>query len=415
MKMQSAEQAYEKERPGNGKEDSGSRKSWRKAYIGIAVATTAAAVIYTVLRTICGIDPAQGIADLVLLKGLPELGPDAGYGILFLFGALTSFHCVGMCGGIVLSQTVGNSDSIPINKAMASAAPSALYNLGRVVSYTAVGGVVGSLGYAVGFTGVLKGLVPIVGGLFVIIMGMSLLGIFPFLRRFSLPIPGFFAGKLLRKNKYGPLSIGLLSGLVPCGPLQIVQLYALGTRSTVFGALSMLVFALGTVPLLFVFGTLNTVINKKHTLVVLRTSAVLVIILGTIMFGRGLALFGVSPDLQALSITEGNKSTARVEEGIQTVATELRTSGYTPIVVQKDIPVKWIIKVKGEDLNKCNNTIVIPELKIEKSLTEGDNLIEFTPRREGEIAFSCWMGMIKSKITVVEKIQKPIDNLRQTN
>ena len=403
MKMQSAEQAYEKERPGNGKEDSGSRKSRRKAYIGIAVATAAAAVIYAVLRTICGIDPAQGIADLVLLKNLPDLGPDAGYGILFLFGVLTSFHCVGMCGGLVMSQSFeGIKDS-------------AAYNAGRVISYTAVGGVVGSLGYAVGFTGVLKGLVPIVGGLFVIIMGMSLLGIFPFLRRFSLPIPGFFAGKLLRKNKYGPLSIGLLSGLMPCGPLQIVQLYALGTRSTVFGALSMLVFALGTVPLLFVFGTLNTVINKKHTLVVLRTSAVLVIILGTIMFGRGLALFGVSPDLQALSITEGNKSTARVEEGIQTVATELRTSGYTPIVVQKDIPVKWIIKVKGEDLNKCNNTIVIPELKIEKSLTEGDNLIEFTPRREGEIAFSCWMGMIKSKITVVEKIQKPIDNLRQTN
>lgn len=53
------------------------------------------------------------------------------------------------------------------------------------------------------------------------------------------------------KNKSGSLFIvGVLNGLMRCGPLQTMQLFALGTGSAVKGALSMLMFAIGTVPLM---------------------------------------------------------------------------------------------------------------------------------------------------------------------
>ena len=89
-----------------------------------------------------------------------------------------------------------------------------------------------------------------------------------------------------------------------------------------------------------------------------------------------------------------------LDHGVQVVKTELLPNKYTPITVRKDIPVKWIITADEESLNGCNNEIVIPKYKIDKKLVPGDNIIEFIPEESGTVAFSCWMGMIKSQITV---------------
>lgn len=346
--------------------------------------------------------------DLFLLKFLPDLGSNASYGLLFIFGVLTSFHCLGMCGGIAISQTINkgkdNSENIK-NNSQQFFIPSLLYNLGRVVSYTIIGAIIGGIGNVVAFTGVLKGIVPILGGIFMIIMAINLLGIFPILRVFNISMPKVFARKVIKAREYGPLFVGLLSGLMPCGPIQIIEIYTLGTKSVVFGALSMFFFALGTVPVLFIFGAINSVINKKQSNVILKTSAVLVLALGLVMISRGLALVGVSTDIQVISHSKSNRAVAAIDGNVQTVTTNLKESSYEPITVQKGIPVKWIIKAEADKINDCNNTIVISKFKIEKSLIEGENIIEFTPSESGEISYTCWMGMIKSKITVVDDIK----------
>lgn len=355
----------------------------------------------------------EGIIDflknLFVLNYLPDPGSNAGYGLLFVFGLLTSIHCVGMCGGIVMTQcipTPAAPSGEAAGKPRAWLAPSLLYNAGRLVSYAAVGVIVGGAGHAVSFHGIWKGTVPIIGGLFMIIMAINLLGIFPALRKFNIRPPSFFAKKVMRSTGRSPAYAGLLTGLMPCGPLQIMQLYALGAGSALGGAASMLAFAAGTVPVLFAFGALNTAINKKHSLAVLKASAAVVLVLGILMIGRGLALSGVNvPVFYAAG--EGN--VAAVDGKVQTVTTEIQSGSYPPIVVQKGIPVRWTIKVKKENLNNCNDTIEIPAFKLEKTLTEGDNRIEFTPENEGELIYTCWMGMIKSKITVVEDIKRPID------
>lgn len=58
------------------------------------------------------------------------------------------------------------------------------------------------------------------------------------------------------------------------------------------------------------------------------------------------------------------------------------------------------------DINGCNNEIVIPKFNKRKKLEAGDNVIEFTPKETGTFEYSCWMGMIRSKITVVDDINK---------
>ncbi|HBF38052.1 MAG TPA: Ig domain-containing protein, partial [Firmicutes bacterium] len=204
---------------------------------------------------------------------------------------------------------------------------------------------------------------------------------------------------------YGSFLIGMLSGLMPCGPLQIVELYALGTGSALFGALSMFCFAMGTVPLLFTLGTLHSTLLKKYTHSILKISAILVIFLGLVMIGRGLALSGI--------VTFGFENTVAADTGIshvagniQTVVTSIKSERYPTIVVQQGIPVRWIIKADSKNLNGCNQAITIPKLKIVKKLRVGENLIEFTPHKIGDIIYTCWMGMIKSQITVVVDIAK---------
>ncbi|EKQ55790.1 MAG: hypothetical protein A370_02505 [Clostridium sp. Maddingley MBC34-26] len=98
-----------------------------------------------------------------------------------------------------------------------------------------------------------------------------------------------------------------------------------------------------------------------------------------------------------------NITKAAIENGVQIVRITADNNGYTPdaIYVQKDIPVKLIFE--GNQLNSCNNGIVLPSFNIEKDLKPVENIIEFTPKDE-DIDFGCWMGMIKGVIKVTYNI-----------
>jgi sulfite exporter TauE/SafE/copper chaperone CopZ len=347
------------------------------------------------------------IKSTVGFNFIPQVDRSVGYGMLFVIGLLTSLHCIAMCGGINLSQCVRSNTGGQLNAEVkeskfAKFKPSLLYNTGRVISYTIIGGIVGLLGSVIGFSGAAKGLVAIVGGIFMVIIGINMLEIFPWLRKIKISTPKFFGNKIYNgAGKRGPFYIGLLNGLMPCGPLQTMQLYALGTGSFLAGAISMFLFSLGTVPLVLGFGALSSFLSGKFTHRMLKASAVLVIVLGLTMVSRGLSLSGVS----VASPLAGNPSNlARIEGGVQTVTTTIESGRYQPFVVQKGIPVRWTIKAKAEDLNGCNNPVTIPKYNIEKRLVPGDNIIEFTPREEGDITYACWMGMISSTIKVVPDI-----------
>lgn len=342
------------------------------------------------------------VKNTVGFNFIPQVDQSMGYGILFVVGLLTSLHCIAMCGGINLSQCVSYKIGESSSKA-AKFKPSLLYNGGRVISYTLIGGVVGALGSVISFSGGAKGIVAIVSGVLMIIMGLNMLNIFPWLKRFTPRMPKIFGSKIYgNAGKNGPFYVGLLNGFMPCGPLQAMQLYALGTGSFTDGALSMFFFSVGTVPLVFGLGAVSSILSGKFTHRMLKFSMVLVVVLGVIMVNRGLSLSGMS--LSIASANTGN--VAQVTGDVQEITTQMESGRYTPIIVQKGIPVKWTIKADADDLNGCNNPMTIPELNKQIELVPGDNLIEFTPEEEGDIVYTCWMGMISSKIKVVSDITK---------
>lgn len=344
-----------------------------------------------------------------IFNAFPQAEESTGYGMLFIIGLLTSLHCVAMCGGISISQCVPQSAKVSEDRSkFATLKPSMLYNFGRVVSYTVVGGIVGAIGSVISFSGAMKGAVQLLAGVFMVIMGLNMLNIFPFLRKLNLRMPKMFARKINeQKRSKSPLYVGLLNGLMPCGPLQAMQLYALSTGSPVKGAISMLLFSLGTVPLMFGLGALSSFLSKKFSHKMITVSAVLVVVLGVSMFSSGMSLSGITlPSFRASdNVSTQDKNVAQITDNIQTVTTKLTSGQYEPITVQKGVPVKWIIKAEKSDINGCNNEIIVPKFNVQKKLQAGDNIIEFTPTESGTFAYSCWMGMIRSKISVVDNIK----------
>ena len=328
------------------------------------------------------------------------LGSNITYAMLFMIGLITSLHCMGMCGGIMLSQTVASNSGSRTD----ALAPSFLYSVGRILSYTALGALVGALGSVVSLSPAIMGAVTIFAGIFMIIMGLNLAG-FGFVRKY-LRLPGL---PLTVKRPKTPFVVGLLNGLMPCGPLQTMQLYALTTGSAIAGASAMFMFSLGTVPLMLFFGSLTGFMSSRLNSKILRYSGILVIVLGLVMSNRGLALSGINlevPGFNRVSPTAASPAAkAEMSGGIQTIRMSANSKGYVPNVlyIQKGVPVKWVIA--GEQLNSCNNEIIIPSQNIRKKLSSGETVIEFTPGSE-DINFSCWMGMIRGVFKVVDDVSK---------
>jgi len=332
-----------------------------------------------------------GILNMLVPNQLAKA--DMAYGMLFLIGLMTSVHCLAMCGGINLSQCVSRGLHSPF-----------MYSLGRVISYTAVGFVVGALGSVINFSVAAQGALKLVAGLIMIIMGINLLGIFPWLRKFNPKIPQIFAKKVnseKSKNK-SPLIVGLLNGFMPCGPLQAMQIYALSTGSPLSGALSMLLFSLGTVPLTFSFGTFSSMLGQKFTRKATATGATLVVVLGMSMFTDGWSLTGFENESKDIAKEKEVK-----KDSVQIINSTLAPHQYPNITVKAGIPVKWLINVPMGSINGCNNRILIREYGIEHTFKYGENVIEFTPAKAGKFLYTCWMGMMRATITVVDDSASP--------
>lgn len=345
---------------------------------------------------------------------------NATYLALFIVGLFTSIHCVGMCGGIMLSQSLSKEE--PKSK-LESMKPALLYNLGRLISYTILGGIVGTLGSVFALSITTKALLQLFAGAFMIIMGMNMSG-FSLFRKINLRLP-FSIGRL-RKKATTPFLVGLLNGLMPCGPLQTMQLYALGTGSTLKGALSLFTFALGTVPLMLTFGAVSILISKGYTKKILKLSGVLVIILGLIMGNRGLFLMDInlnpisffssqfkSENINLSSpVTNVQTEKNNTQNGAEIINVTADSDGYSPNVIyaQKNTSVKLIID--GKQLDSCNNTIIFPALDIERQLQTGENIIELNVKSK-DINFSCYMGMIKGVIKVTDNTTEKTEIVKE--
>lgn len=429
----------------------------------VALMLGAIVAIYALLQL-------TGLLNLLVPSELAK--SSMGYGMLFLVGIVTSVHCVAMCGGINLSQCLPKRDSNAANDGSASGAaamlPTVLYNAGRVVSYTLIGFILGAVGMFIGGVGLglpsfAQGLLKIIAGLFMVVMGLNMLNLFPWLRRLQPRLPRALTNKARRTTSASPFIVGLLNGLMPCGPLQSMQIVALASANPIIGGLSMLMFSLGTVPLMLGLGSLISALGQKFAGKVMTAGSLLVVSLGLAMLSQGGALSNlVTPEILLGSVaalcvaaivstlpfkkpyktmstvatlavaavlivvlnlpqaaqqpltsrvsTAANSAASDAQEaddvtiidGKQIITSTLSPGRYPTITVTAGTPVKWVINAPQGSVNGCNGTMMISAYGIEHTFKIGENVIEFTPTETGAVRYSCWMGMIRGTINVVD-------------
>ena len=187
---------------------------------------------------------------------------------MFALGLATSVHCISMCGPMVVTYAVKGDEGDHWSRKIA---PNLAYQFAKITSYVLTGLVLGGVGSALSST--LKAISPWImfaAGVFMIILGLGMTGRVPWAARLTPRPPQFLItslSRLRRKAKSDaeegvssiatPISFGLLTGFMPCAPLQAAQLTAAGAGAALGGGvmagvlgggLAMLAFGLGTAP-----------------------------------------------------------------------------------------------------------------------------------------------------------------------
>ena len=213
-----------------------------------------------------------------------------------IFGLLGSFHCVGMCGPIAFLLPVDRSSTLKKTFQIF------VYHFGRIVSYSLIGLVFGLLGKSLNLFGMQQQL-SIAIGLLMITVVLVPVRIFN-KYNFSRPIYKVISkvknalGKELKKKSTDTfLTIGFLNGFLPCGLVYMAVFGALASGSAIDGSMYMVVFGLGTIPLMTTAIYLGNFLSGKVRQHIRKAIPVFIIFMGFlfVMRGMGLGIPYISP------------------------------------------------------------------------------------------------------------------------
>ncbi len=223
----------------------------------------------------------------------------------FTLGLIGSLHCAGMCGPIAIALPLEKESRVRmINGGL-------LYNAGRILTYGVLGILFGLLGRGIKLAGLQQWASIGIG----IVMIVSVL--FPVVFRQTIRIERLFTGygnrltgsfrKLFKRHSMQSLFvIGLLNGLLPCGLVYVAMAGAINTNDVWRGVVFMLVFGLGTVPMLLGISLAGNVISLGLKKRLNRVIPVFIVILGLLFILRGMSLGipYISPKAEKLEVKQ---------------------------------------------------------------------------------------------------------------
>ena len=206
-----------------------------------------------------------------------------------VLGLMGSFHCAGMCGPIAIALPL-HGNAIP-QKIFGGV----LYNLGRTMTYGIMGAIFGLLGQSVEMIGFQQKISVIMGSIMIISV------LFPSIFRNQYRMDKSWIslvgrlksaiGKLFSVRSFSSLFfIGLLNGLLPCGLVYMALAGSIGTGEVVLGSLYMIMFGLGTIPMLLSIAIAGNIMSVAIRRKINRLIPVLVVIVGIFFILRGLNL-----------------------------------------------------------------------------------------------------------------------------
>ncbi len=334
---------------------------------------------------------------------------------MFALGLGTSLHCVSMCGPLVLTYAVKGEEDGPWYRKLT---PNLAYQGAKVLSYMLVGLLLGAVGAFFDLNAI-RPYVYYVAGVFMIVLGLGMTGRFPWAARLTPRPPKWLMNALLKLRRKSvadakeghstlatPITFGLMTGLLPCGPLMAAQIAAAASGSAFTGAFGMAAFAAGTAPLMIAFGTAGSLIPrvwKDRMMVVL---AVGVMIFGLVFINRGLVATGAPVTFMTVrTAVLGTGSTAADyqtgADGVVEVPVAIINTAFVPQVVEipADTPVRLVVD-RQEDV-ACSDQIYLPQLNILQDLApNGVTTVDIPATEAGAYTLTCGMSMMQGQLLV---------------
>ena len=257
-------------------------KNWSDFKIAIPIAL-GFAILFVLLQKL-------GIVNLVG-------GGNVTYGTAFVIGIIASLStCMAVVGGLVLSM------SATFAKEGDKIRPQLMFHGGRIVAFFVLGGVIGAIGsaFTLGTTGTF--ILSLVIAIVMIILGINLLDVFPWAKRLQPSMPKFLSKHAIGVSKFNhtltPLLVGVATFFLPCGFTQSMQLYALTTGSFLSGGLTMLSFALGTLPVLALISFSSfSIQNSKKSGIFFKSAGLIVILFALFNLINALVVIGAIPPI----------------------------------------------------------------------------------------------------------------------
>lgn len=208
-----------------------------------------------------------------------------------LIGLVASIStCLAVVGGLILSL------SAKISQGASSFKPFTLFHIGRIVSFAILGAMLGLLGEAISINQTVTAILGLLATLVMIILGINLLDVFHLTKKFQFTLPTSIFKKIskIEDNFFAPALIGAATFFLPCGFTQSMQISALAGGSWLQGGMIMLMFSLGTLPVLLLISLSSyKFAHGQFASLFYRSAGVVVIGLGVFSFLSGLAGLGI--------------------------------------------------------------------------------------------------------------------------
>jgi len=222
----------------------------------------------------------------------------------FVTGLFGSLHCAGMCGPLALSFNL-NSKGNPLANGL-------IYNLSRITAYLLLGIVFGAIGLSFHYAG-WQQTASIVAGfvILLIVLFQQAKAAQPKLTwiiRYNTFIKNKIGHALSTTGFKGIIALGFFNGLLPCGLVYLALAGALVSGNILTGGLYMLLFGLGTFPLMFVFSAFGNYLGFQKKLLIRKYLPVFSVMIAVLLILRGLNLGipYISPDFHNGNGVEAN-------------------------------------------------------------------------------------------------------------
>jgi sulfite exporter TauE/SafE len=299
-------------------------------------------------------------------------------------------------------------------KAGGNALPILSFLIAKLIAYTALGFLLGSLGSVFQLSTSLKVVIQIAVGVFMLGTAFSILEVHPIFRYFILQPPKFLTRLVRKQSKsqdvFAPAILGSLTIFIPCGITQAMMALAVASGSPVVGASILFAFILGTSPIFFILGFLAAKLGDIFQQKFMKIAAFAIILLAIFNINNAVALSGSNLTLENVGKTIW--CTFAICEPIGGVGTSeinnnptinIESLGYNPNIINVKAGAKVRLKLINTTGTSCVQAFTIPSLGIQKIVAPGtSDEVDFTaPSTPGQIPFMCSMGMYRGVINVL--------------